>query len=126
MLIETRISVNLNNGCYCISADLSKSLSELGLLNRQALIVVPNQRAGGDYRGASSSSDRTNLTNVDSSDGTNGGPFAYARRILSYMNPFSYIGGGASSSSSGQESQNGIWQYSEFPYFPVPILCYWF
>jgi hypothetical protein len=101
---------------------LSKSLSELGLFNRQALIVVPHQRGAGNYRGASSSSDQTD-TNVDSSDGTNGGYFAYARRILSYMNPFSYLGGGASSSSSEQESQNGIWQYGEFPYLTVPVLC---
>jgi hypothetical protein len=97
-------------------------LSELGLFNRQALIVVPHQRGSGNYSGASSSSDQTD-TNVDSSDGTNGGYFAYARRILSYMNPFSYLGGGANSSSSEQESQNGIWQYGEFPYLTVPVLC---
>lgn len=104
-------------------ADLSKSLSELGLFNRQALIVVPHQRAAGNYSGASPSSDQTNFTNVDSSDGTNVGYFAYVRRFLSFVNPFSYLGGGASSSSSEQESQNGIWQYSEFPYPNVPILC---
>jgi hypothetical protein len=98
-------------------------LSELGLLNRQALIVVPHQRATGYHREASSSSDRTNFTNVDSSNGTNGGYFAYLRKVLSYMNPFSYLGGGTSSSSSGQESQNGMWQYSEFPLPTVPILC---
>jgi len=95
--------------------DLSKSLSELGLLNRQALIVVPHQRATGYHREASSSSDRTNFTNVDSSNGTNGGYFAYVRKFLSYMNPFSYLGGGTSSSSSGQESQNGMWQYNPNP-----------
>ncbi|XP_062144624.1 plant UBX domain-containing protein 11 isoform X2 [Alnus glutinosa] len=96
------------------SQDLSKSLSELGLFNRQTLIVVPHQRGAGNYRGASSSSDQTD-TNVDSLDGTNGGYFTYVRRILSYMNPFSYLGGGASSSSSEQESQNGIWQYGPNP-----------
>ncbi|KAG2726104.1 hypothetical protein I3760_01G097000 [Carya illinoinensis] len=95
--------------------DLSKSLSGLGLFNRQALIVVPHQRAVGNYSRASPSSDQTNFTNVDSSDGTNVGYFAYVRRILSYVNPFSYLGGGASSSSSGQESQNGIWQYNPNP-----------
>ncbi|XP_075661978.1 plant UBX domain-containing protein 11 isoform X3 [Castanea sativa] len=96
--------------------DLSKSLSELGLLNRQALIVVPHHRATGYHGEASSSSYQTNFTSADSSNGTNGGYFAYVRRILSYMNPFSYLGGGgASSSSSGHESQNGIWQHSPNP-----------
>lgn len=93
-------------------------MSELGLLNRQALIVVPHHRATGYHGEASSSSYQTNFTSADSSNGTNGGYFAYVRRILSYMNPFSYLGGGggATSSSSGHESQNGIWQYSEFLY----------
>ncbi|KAF3960716.1 hypothetical protein CMV_014591 [Castanea mollissima] len=96
--------------------DLSKSLSELGLLNRQALIVVPHHRATGYHGEASSSSYQTNFTSADSSNGTNGGYFAYVRRILSYMNPFSYLGGGgASSSSSGHESQNGIWKHRPNP-----------
>lgn len=78
--------------------------------------MVPHNRATGYHGEASSSSYQTNFTSADSSNGTNGGYFAYVRRILSYMNPFSYLGGGASSSSSGHESQNGIWKYSEFLY----------
>ncbi|CAH8374012.1 unnamed protein product [Eruca vesicaria subsp. sativa] len=78
--------------------DLDKSLSELDLLGRQALIVIPRKRATVYQRGPSySESNNTTDTN-------NGGYFAYLRRVLSYANPFSYLGGGtANASSSTQE-----------------------
>ncbi|CAN6722918.1 unnamed protein product [Malus baccata var. baccata] len=96
--------------------DLSKSLSDLGLFDRQALIVVPRQKGTSYLSGTSAFSDRTDSRNtVSSSDGSNGGYFSYVKRFLSYFNPLSYLGGGASSSSSGQQSENGTWEYSPNP-----------
>jgi hypothetical protein len=103
---------------------LSKSLSELALLNRQALMVVPHQRATSYHRGGSSSDRATTTTSSGSANANDGGYFAYVKRVLSYVNPLSYFGGSASSSSSGQ-AQSGIWEYSEFPY-PAMIQFYFF
>ncbi|KAJ6420640.1 hypothetical protein OIU84_028065 [Salix udensis] len=91
--------------------DLSKSLSELALLNRQALMVVPRQRATSYQRGGSSSDRASTTTSSDSANANDGGYFAYVKRALSYVNPLSYFGGSASSSSSGQ-AQSGTWEYS--------------
>lgn len=52
-------------------------------------------------------------TVADSSSESEGGYFAYVRRLLSYVNPLSYFSGGASS-SPGQDAQRGIWEYGEF------------
>ncbi|XP_011037025.1 PREDICTED: UBX domain-containing protein 4-like isoform X2 [Populus euphratica] len=90
--------------------DLSKSLSELALLNRQALMVVPHQRATSYHRGGSSSDRATSSGSANANDG---GYFAYVKRVLSYVNPLSYFGGSASSSRSGQ-AQSGIWEYSPY------------
>ncbi|XP_048234071.1 plant UBX domain-containing protein 11 isoform X2 [Ricinus communis] len=90
--------------------DLSKSLSELELFNRQALMVVPRQRSTSYQRGGSSS-DNATTSYSDSSTANNGGYFAHIRRMLSYINPLSYLGGNTSSSSSGQP-QTGMWEYS--------------
>ncbi|CAK7334111.1 unnamed protein product [Dovyalis caffra] len=87
--------------------DMSKSLSELALLNRQALIVVPHQRATSYHRGGSFSG---RPTSGGSANANEGGYFAYVKRVLSYFNPLSYFGGSANSSSSGQ-AQSGIWEY---------------
>lgn len=85
-------------------AELNESLSDLGLFDRQALIVVPHQQ------GRSAFSDQIDSRNTgSSSNGSNGGYFSYVKGFLSYFNPLSYFGGGANSSSSGQQSQ-----YSEF------------
>ncbi|KAJ9178407.1 hypothetical protein P3X46_010292 [Hevea brasiliensis] len=94
--------------------DLSKSLSELGLFNRQALIVVPRQRATNNHRGGSSSDQTATIVDTDSSIVHNGGYFAYVKTMLSYINPLSYLGGSTSSSSSGQ-AQTGMWEYSPNP-----------
>lgn len=93
--------------------DLSKSLSELGLFNRQALIVVPHQRATNYHRGGSSSDQTSTITDSDSV-ARNGGYFAYVKTMLSYINPLSYLGGNTSSSSPGQ-AQSGMWEYSPNP-----------
>ncbi|CAA7050445.1 unnamed protein product [Microthlaspi erraticum] len=83
--------------------DLDKSLSELGLFDRQALVVVPHKRAS-VYQREPSSSESNN--NTDAENLNNGGYFAYVRRLMSYVNPFSYFGGGtANPSSSGPERQ---------------------
>ncbi|XP_061991401.1 plant UBX domain-containing protein 11 isoform X1 [Rosa rugosa] len=96
--------------------DLSKPLSELGLYDRQALIVVPHQQGTGYLRGRSSLTDQTVSRNiVDTPNGSNGSYFSFVKRVLSFINPFSYLGGGASSSSSEEQSQNGMWQYSPNP-----------
>ncbi|KAL5849176.1 hypothetical protein ACOSQ4_007189 [Xanthoceras sorbifolium] len=96
--------------------DLSKSLLELSLCNRQALIVVPHQRASGYHEGGSFSSRQTSSTsNADSSNDSEGGYFAFIKGILSYVNPFSYFGGGSGSSSSEEDSQTGTWEYSPNP-----------
>ncbi|CAN6844822.1 unnamed protein product [Brassica oleracea] len=71
--------------------DLDKSLSELDLLGRQALIVVPRKRATVYQRGPSYSEPNNNT------DTNSGGYFGYLRRVLSYANPFSYFGGASSS-----------------------------
>ncbi|KAK8332707.1 hypothetical protein V6Z12_A10G156900 [Gossypium hirsutum] len=94
--------------------DLSTSLLDLGLLNRQALIVVPRQRSTG-FQGQRSFADQRNSTPSEATAGSNGGYFAYVRSFMSYFNPFSYLGGGTgtSSSTTGPESQSGIWEYSE-------------
>ncbi|XVF29284.1 hypothetical protein REPUB_Repub15cG0107600 [Reevesia pubescens] len=94
--------------------DLSKSLSDLGLLNRQALIVVPHQRTTG-LQGQRSSADQRNSAPTEASVGSNGGYFAYIKTFLSYVNPFSYLGGDTSPSTNRQESQSGIWEYSPNP-----------
>lgn len=79
------------------------------MFKRQALIVVPHQKA------SSSSFEKTNsTTNAHSSNATDGGYFGYVRRMLSYVNPFTYFRGGTNLSSSGQDSQTGVWEYSEF------------
>ncbi|XP_062107752.1 plant UBX domain-containing protein 11 [Humulus lupulus] len=83
--------------------DLSKTLSDLGLFDRQALIVVPHQRV----------TDQPISRNiVESSNESTDGYFAYAKRMLSFINPFSYLGGGSSSTNSGHQSQPGMWEYS--------------
>ncbi|XP_018485181.1 plant UBX domain-containing protein 11 [Raphanus sativus] len=86
--------------------DFDKSLSELGLLGRQALIVVPRKRATVYQRGPSYSESNNNTT-----DTNNGGYFAYLRRLLSYANPFSYLGGGTPNASSSAPEPRGSMEY---------------
>lgn len=97
--------------------DLNKTLSELGLFGRQALIVVPRQGAASFYRRGSSSHNQTSsTTDLDSSNRSNEGYWGLMKRVLSYVNPLSYLtGGSASSSNSAQESQSSMWQYNPNP-----------
>lgn len=106
------LSYSFNGG-----ADLNKTLSELGLFGRHALIVVPRNRSTVYPRAGSSSPNQTNsATGLDSSNKGNEGYFAFMKRILSYANPLSYLGGGASPSNSAQETQGNMWEYGEFVY----------
>ncbi|KAF7133078.1 hypothetical protein RHSIM_Rhsim09G0032600 [Rhododendron simsii] len=96
--------------------DLNKTLSELGLFGRHALIVVPRNRATVYPRAGSSSPNQTNsATGLDSSNKGNEGYFAFMKRIISYANPLSYLGGGASPSNSAQETQGSMWEYGPNP-----------
>lgn len=80
--------------------------------------MVPSKGTNLQFKGGSSSSYQTNSSNdVDPSNGSNQGYWALLKTALSYVNPLSYLGGGASSSSSAQESQSGTWQYSKLPNF---------
>ncbi|XP_011026360.1 PREDICTED: uncharacterized protein LOC105126995 isoform X1 [Populus euphratica] len=90
--------------------DLNKSLSELSLLNRQALIVVPRQRATSYHQRGSLSDRATATTSSGLVNANDWGYFAYVKRVLSYINPLSYFGGSANSSSSGQ-AQSAIGEY---------------
>ncbi|KAL0366663.1 UNVERIFIED_CONTAM: Plant UBX domain-containing protein 11 [Sesamum radiatum] len=94
--------------------DLGSTLSDLGLFNRQALVVVPNNQNNLHHRGVPSHYEAYSSNDAGSSS-EGGGYWAFLRRILSYANPFAYLSGDASTPSATQESQNGVWQYSPNP-----------
>ncbi|KAK1270649.1 hypothetical protein QJS04_geneDACA014151 [Acorus gramineus] len=95
--------------------DLSKTLSDLGFASREALIVVPHRHATVFHGGQSSS--HNVLNTVDDTDPNNSGSgyFGLAKRIISFVNPFSYFGGSSSSSQSNSTSDDGLWQYRPNP-----------
>lgn len=90
--------------------DLDKTLSELNLFNRQALIVVLHRKRSSSLRDQNTLGNNTGATS-----GNTEGYFSLVRRLISYVNPFSYLGGGASSSDAAQDSQSGTLQYGKFP-----------
>lgn len=85
--------------------------------------MVTRQRATSYHRGSSSPSDQTTRASTGSLNANDGGYISYIKRILSYINPLSYIGGSASSSNSGQ-AQTGMWEYGELPYPAVIAIIY--
>ncbi|KAI3928212.1 hypothetical protein MKW98_023813 [Papaver atlanticum] len=89
--------------------DLRKELSELELLNRQALIVVQHHRSSSLIKRLSFSGDQSDVNT------SNEGYFGGVKRLLSYVNPFSYFGNGVSATSSGQGPNEGLWQYRPNP-----------
>ncbi|PKA63411.1 Metal tolerance protein 8 [Apostasia shenzhenica] len=94
--------------------DLIKTFSELGFTGRQAIIVIPKRQVAGNHRGPSSSNNIQSTTSQPGSDDNAIGYFGYLKRVLSYMNPFSYFGGGGSSSSTHEQATNDdLWQYLE-------------
>lgn len=91
--------------------DLDQTLLELGLVGRQALIVIRCDQS------SSSSHGQTSLTrDNDSPNNNNEGYFSYLKWILSYANPLSYLGGGARSSNSAQETPGNVSQYGPAGY----------
>ncbi|KAL7124364.1 hypothetical protein ABFS83_14G043600 [Erythranthe nasuta] len=88
--------------------DLNSTLSELGFFKRQALVVVPHNKGGSSQPQTYSSNDTASLNASE-------GYWASVRRLLSYANPFSYLGRGAGSPSASPEPQSGLWQYSPNP-----------
>lgn len=73
------------------------------VLNRQANSSLPK---GGSLTRGSNQED-------DPSNGSNEGYWAYLRRVISYMNPLSYLAGTSNSSETSQESHDSMWQYGE-------------
>ncbi|KAJ8547007.1 hypothetical protein K7X08_010593 [Anisodus acutangulus] len=87
--------------------DLDRTLSDLGLYNRQALIIVLRNKVNiTSLHGPNSSAESNRLAS-----GGNEGYFAMIRRLFSYVNPLSYLGGNSNTSNTAQDSQNSIWQY---------------
>lgn len=100
---------------------MTRTLSELGFASREALIVVPHRQATrppknqlSSYDGRNTQSGAGSGESAAGSGVVGGGYFEYVQRFMSYMNPFSYFGGGASSSSSEPSPSAGLWQYRKF------------
>lgn len=92
-----------------LSTELSLPLLELGLSNRQALIVVPHWQAAGEPRVGNFARDQNDNTAANGE-----GYFSYLRRALSYLNPLAYIGARHISSNSETSSDSSMWQYGNF------------
>ncbi|MBA0776345.1 hypothetical protein Gotri_011350 [Gossypium trilobum] len=110
-MIKDYVDRNQSNGMG--SDDLAIPYPRRLFGDREALIVVPRRRTAG-FQGQRPSDDNRNLTPIEDSAGSSGGYFSYIKSFLSYVNPFAYLGGGASSSTTGQESQSGIWEYRPY------------
>ncbi|XP_009762764.1 plant UBX domain-containing protein 11 [Nicotiana tabacum] len=91
--------------------DLDRTLSDLGLHNRQALIIVRHNKVNVTPLHGQSSSAESNHSAI----GFNEGYFSMIRRLFSYVNPLSYLGGSSNTSDTAQGSQNSIWQYGPNP-----------
>ncbi|XP_020253441.1 plant UBX domain-containing protein 11 isoform X2 [Asparagus officinalis] len=91
--------------------DMTSVLSELGFGARQALIVVPHRQAIRSQKRSmpAAHEGQTAASMINETD--NGGYFGFVKRVLSYMNPFSYLGGSADSSNSEPAPNNGYQQY---------------
>jgi UBX domain-containing protein 1/4 len=70
---------------------MDRTLSELGIANRETIIVVPCQSTR-SLRPHQVSNGIIN-TSEDASNANGTGYFSYFRHLLSYVNPFSYLGG---------------------------------
>lgn len=78
--------------------DMSLPLSELGFSGREALIVVPHKHADVAPRSSLSSFQSEDLQR----ENEGGGPFGLLKRIISFVNPFSYLGGASHTSAPAQ------------------------
>ena len=84
------------------------------MFGRQTLVLVLHHRANWHPKGESSLHDQTNFIRESSSNEGNDGYWGSLRRILSYLNPISYLSGSTNAEdTTAQESQSRIWQYGE-------------
>lgn len=93
--------------------DMEATLSELGIQNRHAMIVVPHRQSGQVSRRHSSASyDMGVNSGADDVGGNSGavGYFGYLRTVLSYVNPLSYLRGNTNSSNTELQSNEGLRQ----------------
>ncbi|XP_002489321.2 plant UBX domain-containing protein 11 isoform X2 [Sorghum bicolor] len=81
--------------------DMEATLSDLGIQNRHAMIVVPHRQFGQVSRPQSSAS-----YDVGGNSGV-GVYFGYLRTVLSYANPLSYLRGNTNSSNPELQSNEG-------------------
>lgn len=81
-----------------------RTLSELGFASRETLIVVPHQSTR-SLRPQPASNNLIN-TSQDTSNGNDSGYFGYLRRVLSYVNPFSYLGANMISANSNPSTNS--------------------
>lgn len=80
-----------------------RTLSELGFASRETLIVVPHQTRS--LRPQLASNNHIN-TSQDTSNGNDSGYFGYLKRVLSYVNPFSYLGANMISANSNPSTNS--------------------
>lgn len=91
--------------------DLDRTLSDLGLHNRQAVIVVLRNEMNVTSLNGQKNPSESNHTAI----GGDAGYFAVIRKLLSYVNPLSYLGGSSNASNTAQDSRDSIWQYGPNP-----------
>ncbi|MCD9640777.1 hypothetical protein HAX54_026306 [Datura stramonium] len=91
--------------------DLDRTLSDLCLHNRQALVIVLRNKVNVTSMHGQNNSVEGNHT----ASGDDAGYFARIRRLFSYVNPLSYLGGRSNTSNTAQDSQDSIWQYGPSP-----------
>ncbi|XP_010326902.2 plant UBX domain-containing protein 11 isoform X1 [Solanum lycopersicum] len=84
--------------------DLDRTLSDLGLHNRQALIIVLRNKVDVTSLHGLNNPAESNHTTI----GGDAGYFATIRKLFSYVNPLSYLGGSSNTSNTARDS---IWQY---------------
>ncbi|XP_011628666.1 plant UBX domain-containing protein 11 isoform X2 [Amborella trichopoda] len=92
-------------------SEMSKTLLELGMGSREALIIIPRNPSVEPRRGQTSSQANAAGNSQDPSHESSPG---LIWRMLSYLNPFSYVGGGGITNSSDHQQQASLsnaWQY---------------
>ncbi|KAK4733009.1 hypothetical protein R3W88_025997 [Solanum pinnatisectum] len=87
--------------------DLDRTLSDLGLHNRQALIIVLRNKVDVTSLHGQNNPAESNHTAI----GGDAGYFATIRKLFSYVNPLSYLGGSSNTSNTAEDSRDSIWQY---------------
>ncbi|KQJ88655.1 plant UBX domain-containing protein 11 isoform X1 [Brachypodium distachyon] len=91
--------------------DMEKTLYELGIETRQALLVVPNHQSVKVPRHQLSSPSRGFDRHKDSDNSGSSGYWGILGSALSYINPLSYLRGDPTSSNPEQLGNEGSQQY---------------